>query len=272
MEEEQKALRKRRRRGGRRSKRAAAAQQPDEQNKAEPVGETPLEQITDGEIKKRSSIVRQNEANVQNIRRALEDRIEASKKPVSAEHIEQTLQSVEGMPEALQRAEVLFLLAKLLIKQYQWEEALRVIQNISLPTKRDQALLLLKQALSEAQEWEKAMATVQYIKDSALRNRSLRILSTRLVWAQQWNLAEQAVNSIRDSRQHSSAAIRLGEGLAKAGEHQRLLQLVQQAWCRAETREEAIQLLRLAQGLLSQQPDLGRELVQTFNKVDDFLY
>lgn len=138
--------------------------------------------------------------------------------------------------------------------------------------KRDQALLLLKQALSEAQEWEKALAAIQHIKDSALRDRSLRILSTRLVWAQQWDLAEQAVNSIRDNRQHSSAAIHLGEGLEKVGEYQRLLHLVQQVWCRAETREEAIQLLRLAQGLLSQQPDLGHELVQAFKKVDDFLY
>jgi thioredoxin-like negative regulator of GroEL len=211
------------------------------------------------------------EATFQRIRHILEQRVESSEGISRDQQIEQALHVAKEISNMLQRSEALLFLGKVLIKERQWEQAQLVIEDIPLLGKRDQALLLLKQALSQVQEWTRAITAVYHIKDSYLRDRSLRILSARLVWAQQWDLAEQVVHAIQDSRQRTIAAIRLGEGLEMSHEYQRLLHLIQQAWCRAETREEAIELLRLAQGLLLQQPDIGFEFGQTFKLVDDFL-
>lgn len=86
-----------------------------------------------------------------------------------------------------------------------------------------------------------------------------------------WAEAERVIASIDNGYHRASVLSGLGAGLMNANKHLQFLRLVQYSWQQADTRDFAVALLSLANGLLSLKPEIGIDLFESFSWVDDFL-
>jgi thioredoxin-like negative regulator of GroEL len=156
-------------------------------------------------------------------------------------------------------------------------QANEVTKTIEDPYIRGRALSGLGQALAQAQQWERAEAVwhdaetaIAQIKDTNLRERALSGLGEALAQAQQWKRAEAVIAQIKNAKTRGRALFRLIEVLQEM-KHERGLVVVQHAWLRAITRDEALSLLQIATPFIVFKPELGVAFFEAFAWVDTFL-
>jgi tetratricopeptide (TPR) repeat protein/uncharacterized caspase-like protein len=195
-----------------------------------------------------------------------------------------------------------------LIQGQQWEQAEAMIRSIKLRPFRAEYLRELGETLAQAHQWERAEAiwseaegVIRDIEDKSTRAEELRKLGSALAQAHQWERAEtiwsEAEGVIRDIETNSSrvAAVRNLErtifahvqqqkqkendwnreqerfNIFKQGIFRLYLHLVQHEWLLANTRANAIELLLLAKGFISFDPEIGLAFCNAFTWVDIFL-
>jgi len=119
--------------------------------------------------------------------------------------------------------------------------------------------------------WQEIKHLIGSISDEKRKVKALVNLSTALAQAQHWQEAEQVIGSISIKEDKAEALVNLSTALAQYNDYHRLVQLVQQEWLRAKSREETFLLFPLAFNLLHHSPDLGIDLTNAFFWVDRFL-
>ncbi len=158
----------------------------------------------------------------------------------------------------------------------QWAEAERVIGTIidsDYPDYRAKALSELGLALAHDQQWaeaERVIGTIN-LSYSSYHAKALSELGLALAHDQQWAEAERVIGTIIDSDNRAKALSELGLALMNANKHLQLVQLVQRSWQQADTRDDTVALLSLANSLMPLKPEIGIELFESFSWVDDFL-
>ncbi len=152
-----------------------------------------------------------------------------------------------------------------------WQEAEHLISSISDERSKAEALVNLGTALAQAQRWQEAKHLISSISDEKRKVKALVNLSTALAQAQHWQEAEQVIGSISIKEDKAEALVNLSTALVQYNNYHRLVQLVQQEWLRAKSREETFLLFPLAFNLLHHSPDLGIDLTNAFFWVDRFL-
>jgi len=88
--------------------------------------------------------------------------------------------------------------------------------------------------------------------------------------AQEWAEAERMIGAIEDSTSRARALRALGAALMNAKNYLQLLRLVQRSWQQANTRDYAVTLLSLVNGIVPLK-EIGLALLESFSWVDDFL-
>ena len=96
-------------------------------------------------------------------------------------------------------------------------------------------------------------------------------LGAALAQAQEWAEAERVIATIEKRDSLAWALRALGAALIYSNKHLQLLQLVQRSWQQADTRDYALALLALANGLIPLKHKIGIELFESFSWIDDFL-
>jgi tetratricopeptide (TPR) repeat protein len=178
------------------------------------------------------------------------------------------------------RALALTWLAGALAQAQCWQEAERVIGFISGKRQRALALTWLAGALAQAQCWQEAERMIGSISNEGWRAEPLAELAGVLAQAGRWQEAgrvwqeaERVIGSISRERGQRGEALRnLADALAKHNEQERLLSLIHRWWLQADTRDEAIDLLPLAFGLIPLHPNIGMAFYNAFAWVDNFLH
>jgi hypothetical protein len=184
------------------------------------------------------------------------------------QRIEQLLKPIFEQEE-LKKTQEEFLL--ILIKIKQEERALRLVASITSSEKQEKVVLQAKELFIKEQRWELALRVIEKMHNVIHRDRLMRLLSGRFALEQQWEWAEEAIEKIRDRRQKTRAIQKLGEELFNADEQQRLIRLIRQAWGKAETREEALELFLPIKGLLVKHEELIPALRNAFAWTEAFL-
>ncbi|HZO75691.1 MAG TPA: hypothetical protein VFB60_26025 [Ktedonobacteraceae bacterium] len=184
------------------------------------------------------------------------------------QRIEQLLKPIFEQEELKKTLEE-FLLILMSIKQE--DRALRLVASIASSEKQEKVVLQAKELFIKEQRWELALRVIEKMHNVIHRDRLMRLLSGRFALEQQWEWAEEAIEKIRDRRQKTRAIQKLGEELINAEEEQRLIHLIKQAWAKAETREEALELFLPIKGLLVKHEELIPELRSAFAWTEAFL-
>jgi hypothetical protein len=86
-----------------------------------------------------------------------------------------------------------------------------------------------------------------------------------------YDQAHQIALAIVDPERKAAALHDLADRLAQAHEYSRLLTVTQQTWRAATTRDEALRLLPLANGLIVLKPELAGAIRDSFVWVKTFL-
>jgi len=191
---------------------------------------------------------------------------------------------IQRLESSDEQVKALSVLSEALVQAQQWEQAKEVwteveaiINTIDENNERSEMLLGLDEALLQAQQWEQAKEvwTEVGVRVHATEedNEQVLLLSKQirtLVQAQQWGQAEFQINTMEE-RYQALLLIELTEAMAKIGEHERLLHLVQRWWRKADTRVYAIELLPMANRLIPLNPEIVRALYEAFTWVEAFL-
>ncbi len=180
-------------------------------------------------------------------------------------------QRIKNILDLQNRSDTLEEFISLAFTTQQWERAVRVSMAIPVNRRREKALRQAKEIFVQNNLWNFALKSVQGMHDVIHRDRFLRILSNRLALEQQWELAQQVIEMIRDRRQKTRAIQKLGIELSKAHQQERLVHLIKQAWGKAETREEVLELFLLIQDLLPTYERIIQEFREAFDWTEDFL-
>ncbi len=146
-----------------------------------------------------------------------------------------------------------------------------MVASITSSEKQEKVVLQAKELFIKEQRWELALRVIEKMHNVIHRDRLMRLLSGRFALEQQWEWAEEAIEKIRDRRQKTRAIQKLGEELFNADEQQRLIRLIRQAWGKAETREEALELFLPIKGLLVKHEELIPALRNAFAWTEAFL-
>jgi tetratricopeptide (TPR) repeat protein/ribosomal protein L37AE/L43A len=155
--------------------------------------------------------------------------------------------------------------------QQVWQEAERVIHGIEKGYFQAEALKALGIAYAQAQQWDQAERVIGMMGNSVNQPEALRALGIAYAQVQQWDQAERVIGTIGDSYTQPRALKDLTTEMAKAGQHERLLELIQDSWLHAKTRRQALDLFSLATEFISSQPGIGTAFFEAFSWVGDFL-
>jgi len=150
--------------------------------------------------------------------------------------VQNTIPAIETSDSG-KRTEILWELAKVLVKTKQWQQAEKVINSIQQGHEKASALCELGQGLAQAQQkeqalrvWQQAEKVISSLKQwSEERDRALRELGQALIHAQEWQQAEKVISSIQQGHEKASALCELGQGLAQAQQKEQALRVWQQA-------------------------------------------
>ena len=169
-------------------------------------------------------------------------------------------------------------LSKALAQAQQWDKTRGTIATIPDSYWQAQALRELGIALAQTQQlteasqsWKQAERVIATIQSEFQREEALCDFGKALAQAQQWDQAERVIATIPDSYWQAQALPALSTALGSAGEIASLLRVIQRAWRRVETREEALTLFSIASSIISRNPEVGIPLFDAFTSVDTFL-
>jgi hypothetical protein len=81
----------------------------------------------------------------------------------------------------------------------------------------------------------------------------------------------ELVDTLPQPDEQATAALALVDALARQHMHEEALRMIQRYWLAAARREDIIQLLPIACGLIAHSPELGMRFLSAFTWVDDFL-
>ena len=109
-----------------------------------------------------------------------------------------------------------------------------------------------------------AQQTALSLEGATQQASSLRDLAIVLVQAGLWEEAQQTALAIANAKEKADALCALVDRLAEGHEYARLLTVIQQAWRAATTRDEALDLLPLANSLIVLKPELAGTICDSF--------
>ncbi|WP_376797311.1 TIR domain-containing protein [Thermogemmatispora sp.] len=176
------------------------------------------------------------------------------------------------------QAEALATLCETLINSQEWQEAERLLPHIPHSWREATLRARLAAALAEAGHWDEAARLCRTIGPETERAQALAALGQALARAgqraqarQSWDEVRRSAETIPDEEGQAQVLLALGQALSEVGAHEELLRLVQWAWSRVSTREQALRLFPLVGGLLELAPELGLALGAAFAEVESFL-
>jgi hypothetical protein len=86
-----------------------------------------------------------------------------------------------------------------------------------------------------------------------------------------WTEAERVIGTIQDKYQHDRALSNMAITMARTAKPEQILHLTQRSWRLAKTRGEAFTLFTVAIAVISNIPDIGKDFLNAFSWVDNFL-
>jgi tetratricopeptide (TPR) repeat protein len=180
-----------------------------------------------------------------------------------------------SIPREYERAEALIALATSFTLAGQREEAWRVWTEAERVRRSSRSAWETRSEKSEAlatafiqqQQWAEAEQVILSHPDYALMAKLARALAQQHYWED----AERVSAFMPYWESDRGTLTNLAAELAAQGEDERQLRLVQRWWPRAIDREQAIQHLPLAYGLLPRCPELAVAFSDAFTWVDTFL-
>jgi len=159
-----------------------------------------------------------------------------------------------------------------------WTETETVIDSIDDSGARAFLLHELGEALVQTQQleqaqvmWARAEILIRTLKEDRLtKSLVVRMMAKVMAQAEQWEQAEVLIRTLKESDERTWALDGLVEALGEISEREQL-HVVQHLWLHVSTREYAIELLPLAQGLIPLKPAIGIAFYEAFTWVDTFL-
>src|SRR5579885_3065232 len=129
----------------------------------------------------------------------------------------------------------------------------------------------LAAALAHAGEWSRAEQVIATLPEGEDKAWALSRLAVALGQAGEWQRAEQVIATLPEGEDTTEAVRELAAALAQQNKERDVVRLTQREWSRTTRRDEALNLLPLAFGLLRRRPELGPALFDAFAWVDAFL-
>ena len=192
--------------------------------------------------------------------------------------LEQALVTANLIEDSFARAWALCGIAAAQAQAGQSDQALVTANLIEDSSARARALREIAAAQAQAGQPDPATATLEQallaatsIEDSSARARALGGIAAAQAQAGQLDAALVTANLIEDSYYRARALRGITATQFNNKEFIQMLSMTHKAWLQAKTRQEALALLPIATGLFGLSAELGTELCQAFEWVDDFL-
>jgi tetratricopeptide (TPR) repeat protein len=189
----------------------------------------------------------------------------------------ETLVMAQTIDDEYERAKALGNIAKAQAQAGYFKEALITARAIGNEYERAGALREIAVTLAQVEDPQASTIFEEALKSAqATSNRErafvLQELAVALAQTNRFKDAQEITTQmIEYCKERASALASIAASLAESGEHDWLLRLIQQEWPRATTRDEIIQLLKMAIPLIPHTPAIGIAFSDGFTWVDRFL-
>lgn len=201
-----------------------------------------------------------------------------SKKSEANAVLDQALTSARSIEDQASRADALKDISRVLMKTGSLETALSVVQNVEDPLLQAQQIRWMAAAICESGDYSTSIQMAQTIEEDWIR--ALSVWDIAAIAARQGNieLAQQLLVEVPVVRQELTEVpdqvndlIIHAERISQTRQWEQLLRFVQQTWLQAQTREQILQLKRIADGLAPLAPQLNSALDEGTLWVDQYL-
>jgi len=179
---------------------------------------------------------------------------------------------VHQIAVAWERAQALMAIAQAYVHAQDWERALETVGEIAEYERREAALGSLAIALAHAGAWDLSIKTIDTFRDPGQQARARSGVAWALAQAGQTHQANRllgdaaaVVAAIPQAGQRIPALVLIAHTLGAAGDHARLLSLIQAHWHQADTIAILLLLLPMAAELVVHAPDIGSALITAFD-------
>ncbi len=180
-------------------------------------------------------------------------------------------QTADKIQESTVRDEALYNVALAYMEAQEWEQVQVVANSLFDLSTQETILCTLTVELARAGRWEHALASYNKLQQNRNRAAVARIWGEMLAQNGNDEQYRKILNHLPESHVRASVQAGMAHSMAQNGRSQELIPFIQHAWLQAETKDECLPLLALAQHLVEQYPHVGTNFYDAFAWVDTFL-